>query len=222
MKKSKKILIPLFYKKKPRRPLSKKQKGLLKFTLQKFLFKKEKVQNSKKRFLEIGFGYGENIIHLSKKNGDKLIIGCEIYEPGIANLVSKIESENLKNIYIFPENIFSLLSKLKKNSIEKIFILYPDPWPKKKHYKRRLISSVFLNKINSVLKTNGIVFVSTDSEDYLKVILNNFLLNKNFLWVNKKISNCYKRPKDLIETKYEKKANIKNNKKYFLKFKKIC
>ena len=81
---------------------------------------------------------------------------------------------------------------------------------------------MFLNKINSVLKTNGIVFVSTDSEDYLKVILNNFLLNKNFLWVNKKISNCYKRPKDLIETKYEKKANIKNNKKYFLKFKKIC
>ena len=94
MKKSKKILIPLFYKKKPRRPLSKKQKGLLKFTLQKFLFKKEKVQNSKKRFLEIGFGYGENIIHLSKKNGDKLIIGCEIYEPGIANLVSKIESDS--------------------------------------------------------------------------------------------------------------------------------
>ena len=79
-----------------------------------------------------------------------------------------------------------------------------------------------MNKINSVLKKNGIVFVSTDSEDYLKVILNNFLLNKNFLWVNKKISNCYKRPKDLIETKYEKKANIKNNKKYFLKFKKIC
>ena len=135
MKKSKKILIPLFYKKKPRRPLSKKQKGLLKFTLQKFLFKKEKVQNSKKRFLEIGFGYGENIIHLSKKNGDKLIIGCEIYEPGIANLVSKIESENLKNIYIFPENIFSLLSELKKNSIEKIFILYPDPWPKKNTIK---------------------------------------------------------------------------------------
>ena len=186
MKKSKKILIPLFYKKKPRRPLSKKQKGLLKFTLQKFLFKKEKVQNSKKRFLEIGFGYGENIIHLSKKNGDKLIIGCEIYEPGIANLVSKIESENLKNIYIFPENIFSLLSELKKNSIEKIFILYPDPWPKKKHYKRRLISSVFLNKINSVLKTNGIVFVSTDSEDYLKVILNNFYWIKIFCGLIKK------------------------------------
>ena len=67
-----------------------------------------------------------------------------------------------------------------------------------------------------------IVFVSTDSQDYLSVILNEFLINKKFLWVNKKITNCYKRPKELIETKYEKKANIKNNKKYFLKFKKMC
>ena len=222
MKKSKKKLAPLFYKKKTRRALSKKQRELLKFTLQKFLFKKEKIQNNKKNFLEIGFGYGENVINLSRHNADKLIIGCEIYEPGIANLVVKIESENLKNIYIFPENIFSLFSKLKKNSIEKIFVLYPDPWPKKKHYKRRLISNVFLNKINRILKINGIILVSTDSEDYLRVILNEFLINKNFLWVNKKIANCYKRPKELIETKFEKKANIKNNKKYFLKFKKIC
>ena len=222
MKKSKKKLLPLFYKKKPRRTLSKKQGELLKLPLQKFLFNKEKIQNSKKNFLEIGFGYGENLINLSKNNTDKLIIGCEVYEPGIANLVAKIESENLKNIYIFPENIFSLFSKLKKNSIEKIFILYPDPWPKKKHYKRRLISNVFLNKINRILRINGIVFVSTDSKDYLSVILNEFLINKNFLWVNKKITNCYNRPKELIETKYEKKANIKNNKKYFLKFKKIC
>ena len=222
MKNLKKKLIPIFYKKKSRRSLSKKQKELLKFTLQKFLFKEKKIENSKKNFLEIGFGYGENVINLSKNNIDKLIIGCEVYEPGIANLVTKIESENLKNIYIFPENIFFLFSKLKKNSIEKIFILYPDPWPKKKHYKRRLISKLFLNKINRILKINGIVFVSTDSKDYLSVILKEFLINKNFLWVNKKITNCYTRPKELIETRYEKKASIKNNKKFFLKFKKIC
>ena len=100
------------------------------------------------------------------------------------------------------------------------FILIPGQ--KKKHYKRRLISDVFLKKINKILKINGIVFVTTDSEDYLNVILNEFLINKNFLLVNKKITNCYKRSKELIETKYEKKANIKNNKKYFLKFKKMC
>ena len=222
MKKSTKILLPLFYKKKPRRPLSKKQRELLKFKLKKFLFKREKIQNNKKKFLEIGFGYGENVIHLSKKNTHTSIIACEVYEPGVANLVDKIENENLKNIYIYPKNIFSLFGELKKDSIDKIFILYPDPWPKKKHYKRRLVSDILLKKIKKILKINGIIFVSTDSENYLNVILSKFAICKNFLWINKKIENCYKRPEELIQTKYEKKATIKNNKKYFLKFKKIC
>ena len=221
MKKSKKTFLPLFYKKRPRRPLSKKQKKLLKFTLEKFLFEKKIIHNNKK-FLEIGFGYGENLIHLSKNNPNTSIIGCEVYEPGIANLVEKIETENLKNIYIYPKNIFSLFGNLKKNSFDKVFILYPDPWPKKKHFKRRLMSEILLKKIHEILKKDGLIFVSTDSVDYLNLILFKFFLNKNFLWVNKKIINCYKRPKELIESKYEKKAVMKSNKKYFLKFKKIC
>ena len=221
MKKSKKTFLPLFYKKSPRRSLSKKQKKLLKFTLQKFLFEKEIINNNKK-LLEIGFGYGENLIHLSKNNPDTSIIGCEVYEPGIASLVEKIESENLKNIYIYPNNVFSLFDNLEKNSFEKVFILYPDPWPKKKHFKRRLISDILLEKIRKILKKNGLIFISTDSTSYLNLILFKFFLNKNFLWVNKKIINCYKRPKELIESKYEKKAVMKSNKKYFLKFKKIC
>ena len=220
MKKPKKKFLPLFYKKRLRRPLSKKQRKLLKFTLQKFLFKKKIVNN--KKFLEIGFGYGENLIHLSKNNSDTSIIGCEVYEPGIANLVEKIEIENLKNIYIYPKNIFSLFDNLEKNSFQKVFILYPDPWPKKKHFKRRLISEILLEKIYEILKKNGLIFISTDSSDYLNIILYTFFLNKNFLWVNKKITNCYKRPKELIESKYERKGIIKSNKKYFLKFKKIC
>ena len=220
MKKSKKTFLPLFYKKKPRRPLSKKQKKLLKFTLQKFLFRKA-ISNNKK-FLEIGFGYGENLIHLSKNNPDTSIIGCEVYEPGIANLVDEIETKNLKNIYIYPKNIFSLFGDLKKNSFEKVFILYPDPWPKKKHFKRRLISEVLLKRIHDILKKNGLIFIATDSADYLNLILFKFFLNKNFLWVNKKIVDCYKRPKELIKSKYEKKAITKSNKRYFLKFKKIC
>ena len=220
MKKPKKKFLPLFYKKRLIRPLSKKQRKLLKFTLQKFLFKKKIVNN--KKFLEIGFGYGENLIHLSKNNSDTSIIGCEVYEPGIANLVEKIEIENLKNIYIYPKNIFSLFDNLEKNSFQKVFILYPDPWPKKKHFKRRLISEILLEKIYEILKKNGLIFISTDSSDYLNIILYTFFLNKNFLWVNKKITNCYKSPKDLIESKYERKGIIKSNKKYFLKFKKIC
>ena len=114
------------------------------------------------------------------------------------------------------------MGKLKKNLIEKIFVFYPDPWPKKKHFKRRLISKLFLEKIHKILKKNGLIFIFTDSENYLNAILIEFFLNQNFLWINKKVLNCYERPEELIESKYEKKATMKGNKKYFLKFKKIC
>ena len=212
---------PIFYKKKNRRPLSNKQKELLNFSLNKFLLKKEILQK-KNIFLEIGFGYGENLINLAKKNLDKIILGCEIYEPGIANLVNKLDKKKLKNIFIYPKNIFILFKKIKKNSVEKVFLLFPDPWPKKRHYKRRLISKLLLKEIFKVLKKDGLFYISTDSESYLDSILKEFLFNYNFLWMNKTLKDCQKRSKILIESKYEKKAKIKGNKNFFLKFKKIC
>ena len=221
MKKLKKNLLPIFFKKKLRRKISEKQKKLLKFNLKKFLFKKNRIIR-KKIFLEIGSGCGENLIHLSKNNIKKIIIGCEIYEPGIASSVNKIESEKLKNILIYPKNIFTLINKLEKNSIDKIYILYPDPWPKKKHFKRRLMSKILLKKLHKILKKKGTILISTDSKSYLHAILIEFFLISKFEWVNKNINDCYKRPVEIIESKYEKKANVKGNKKYFIKFKKIC
>ena len=221
MKTPKKILLPLYYKKKSRRALSKKQKKLIKINLKKFLFDKEKVKKSE-NILEIGFGYGENLVNFSINNPEKLIIGCEVYEPGIANLINKLESKKINNVIIYPENIFYLFDKLKKNSIDQIFVLFPDPWPKKKHFKRRIVSQIFLEKIYKVLKKNGLILISTDSVNYLESILINFFINKNFIWHDKKVIDCYKRPKELIESKFERKATIKGNKKYFLKFKKKC
>ena len=221
MEKIKKNLVHFFYKKKSRRKLSQKKIRLLKKNLKKFIFKKQN-NNNKKIFLEVGFGYGDNLLFIAKKNIDKLILGCEVYEPGIANLLNKIDLENIKNILIYPENIFSLFKKIKKNSIDKIFILFPDPWPKKRHFKRRLISPFFLKEINKILKKKGIIFISTDSKDYLEVILKNFLFNENFFWLDGKVNDCYIRPTFINESKYEKKAKIKGNKIYYLKFKKIC
>ncbi len=221
MKKSKKTLLPLFYKKKPRRPLSEKQKKLLKFNLKKFLFKKN-FSTKRKIFLEIGFGYGENLINLSINNNNKIIIGCDIYEPGIASTIDKIEKNKLKNILIYPKNIFTLIDELKRNSIDKVFMLYPDPWPKKKHFKRRLISKIFLKRLHKILKKNGMTLISTDSLSYLCAIFYEFSLNPNFEWANKDAADCHKRPLEIIKSKYERKADIERNDKYFLKFKKIC
>ena len=221
MKKVRKTSLSLFYKQKPRRALSKKQKNLLKVTLRKFLFKKRNI-NNKKVFLEVGFGYGENLINLSINNNNKIIIGCDIYEPGIASTIDKIEKKKLKNILIYPKNIFTLIDELKRNSIDKVFMLYPDPWPKKKHFKRRLISKIFLKRLHKILKKNGMTLISTDSLSYLCAIFYEFSLNPNFEWANKDAADCYKRPLEIIKSKYERKADIERNDKYFLKFKKIC
>ncbi len=221
MKKTRKKSQPLFYTRKPRRPLSKKQKRKIKFLLPKYLLKKN-VVDKKQLILEIGSGYGENLIKIAKKNNKKSIIGCEVYEPAIANILEKIEDHKLENISIYPKNIFSLLKILRKNSVEKIFILYPDPWPKKRHYKRRLISQFFLEKIYKILQKKGLIFIATDSQDYLQAILIEFFSFKKFIWTNNKVSECFKRHKDLVQSKYEKKADIKGNKKFFLKFKKMC
>ena len=135
-------------------------------------------------------------------------------------MVKKIEAGNLENIYIYPKNIFTLFNRLEKDSIEKIFILYPDPWPKKKHHKRRLISKALIKNFEYILAPKGQIYLSTDSSEYLKIIFENFFCNNNFIWINKKPGECFIRPKILTRTKYENKADLNLNKKYFLKFKK--
>ena len=105
----KKEINPVFYSRNSRRRLSSKQKKLIEINLKKYLFRglKKKLY---KVFLEIGFGQGENLINLAKKNKNNLILGCEIYKPAIAKIIEKIEKKNLKNILIFTEDIFLLLA----------------------------------------------------------------------------------------------------------------
>ena len=209
-----------FYKKKSRRPLSQKQKELIQLGLEKYIFKKSD-NRLKNVFLEIGFGYGENIIKLAKNNKDKLILGCEVYLPGIASLIEKIRKNKINNVAIYVEDVFSLFDKIKKSSIEKIFLLFPDPWPKKKHHKRRLVSRNLLESFNKILIPSGEIYVATDSVEYLKVILEKFFDNKNFFWEISNPKEFFLRPSILTLTKYERKAEILKNKKFFLKFKKI-
>ena len=192
---------------------------MIEINLKKYLFHKLK-KKLNKIFLEIGFGYGENLINLAKKNKNNLILGCEIYKPAIAKLVEKIEENNIKNVSIFTQDIFLLFRKIKKNSIKKIFLLFPDPWPKKKHHKRRLFSMALIKNFEYILASKGQVYLSTDSNEYLKVIFESFFYNNNFIWTNEKPSECFIRPKILARTKYENKADLNLSKKYFLKFKK--
>ena len=175
--------------------------SLCKFSLQnhiKYILNTNQLLN-----LEIGFGSGEFIFYRAQRDKDNIYIGSEVYNPGIAQLLSKIEKNNVDNIYIFNDDARDLLNKIPNKLFNNIYILFPDPWPKKKHFKRRLININFLKFIATKFSSN--LFIITDHLNYAENILYD-VLQSNCLTIKKmKISNT-----SFFRTKYESKA-LKNS-----------
>ena len=164
-----------------------------------------KLNLKKKLILEIGIGMGENLIHLSKKNTQTNIIGVDPFMNGMVNVSDYSINNNIKNIYLYPFVFQKFLNKYKKLRFNEIYVLFPDPWPKKRHQKRRLVNSDFLKKIFKILKKNGKFIFSTDNISYfenVKTILKN--TPKIKLKIIKRVIT--------IKTKYYLKAERKRNK----------
>ena len=127
--------------------------------------------------LDIGFGSGETTAYLAKINPEMLILGAEVYLSGIGSLLSKANEESLNNIKILNSDIVPFLEdKVADNCFDLILIFYPDPWPKRKHHKRRLLQKDFIDLINKKLKQNGTFYFKTDWIHYFdetKKLLNN-------------------------------------------------
>ena len=189
--------------------------------LNEYIFKKFIPNN--KYILDIGTGYGETTIYLSEKNKNKIIVACEKYIDGNLNLLKEIKLREIKNIEIHPGNINDILDKnYTKNYFDMVWIFFPDPWPKKKHFKRRLINDEFLKKIYNFLNSKSRIYIVTDSISYTHSIIKNIYKTKNyFKWINQ--STLYLSPKDYyhIETKYYKKAIISGKKPSILILEKI-
>jgi len=173
--------------------------------------------------IDIGSGSGENALFLAKNNQSSLIIACEVFEDGNINLCNTIYKSNISNIKLFKDNINKLLDQLLlKELINEVWILFPDPWPKKRHHKRRLINIELFEKLHYFLKKNGTIFISTDSTSYLLSILHNiYLAKKKFKWENDKPSIWSYNLEILPQTKYYKKAINLNKSPFFIKLIKI-
>ena len=130
----------------------------------------EIVSDYEKIILEIGFGNGENTYFLASKNPNALIVGSEVYLSGIGSLLNNIAKNSLKNIKIFDQDVRELLFKLPNKIFDEIYIICPDPWPKARHHKRRLIKHDFLKILAKVLKKNGTAYISTDWQNYAESI----------------------------------------------------
>ena len=121
--------------------------------------------------LEIGFGNAEHLYSQAINNPGVLFIGSEVYMSGIGTLIGNIQKEKIINIKIFPDDIRILLDENKDKQIfDAVKIICPDPWPKERHHKRRLINADFLKLLHNSIKAEGNLFISTDWADYAEGI----------------------------------------------------
>ena len=116
--------------------------------------------------LEIGFGNGEDFFSFAKEKNNTLFLASEVYKSGIGNLIGKIREHSLENICIYEGDIRDLIFEEEGFRFDEVYIICPDPWPKDRHHKRRLLSRDFFERIQSCLKPNSFIFLSTDWENY--------------------------------------------------------
>lgn len=122
-------------------------------------------------WLEIGFGGGEHLVHQAQQNPQTGFIGCEPYINGVAMLLGKIRALQGDNIRIHPGDVRDLFDVLPAASVQRAFLLYPDPWPKKRHHRRRFVTPEHLGPLARVLAPGAIFRVATDIPDYVRQTL---------------------------------------------------
>ncbi len=168
------------------------------------------INTQKKIILDIGSGYGETTMYLANKFQNYEIISCDKYIDGNLKLYNEIVKSDIKNIKMHHGNVYSILENEKKNLIfDSIWIFFPDPWPKKKHFKRRLISDEFLKQIYNSIIPGGQIYIATDSESYIRSILCSIYKNrKMYRWHNQYSSHLILKDYFDIETKFYEKAII--------------
>jgi release factor glutamine methyltransferase len=159
--------------------------------------------------LEIGFGMGEHLFTQIVKHPQQIFIGAEVYINGVAKLLEQVseyeaqENINLNNLLIWAEDVDKLLEQIPDKSLSKIYVLFPDPWPKRKHHKKRLLGEARLPIIKSKLKAGGIMVFASDIDSYFDSVISLVENDKDLDFVSKDFTN----PHDsYIITKYHKKA----------------
>ncbi len=171
-------------------------------------------------WLEIGFGGAEHLAHQASENRDVSIIGCEPFINGIAKLLTFIEEKELENVRFFDDGR-DLIKVLPDASIDRIFLLYPDPWPKKRHNKRRFVSEETLGEFARILKPGGLFHFASDIPDYVSWTLMHLYQQKDFEWLARQADDWRLPPKDWVQTRYEAKAYREGRTPCYLNFKKI-
>ena len=168
-------------------------------------------------WLEIGFGGGEHVIHQAAENPGVGIIGCEPYINGVAMLLGKIRRAKVDNLRVYPGDVRDMFDVLPDGSIAKVFLLYPDPWPKARHHRRRFVTPEHLEPLARVLKPGAEFRVATDIPDYVRQTLEE-VPKAGFAWLTEGPEDWRQPWSDWLSTRYEQKALREGRVPHYLTF----
>ena len=168
--------------------------------------------------LEIGFGAGEHLAAQAGARPDIGFIGCEPFVNGVAGLLSRIESEGLTNVRVFDDDARKLLPCLPEASIGRIYALFTDPWPKKRHHRRRFISDQTVGELARALADGGELRLASDHMGYVEWMQERVARHPDFDWPAQSKGDWTDPPADWAETRYERKAKKQGLKPVYLRF----
>ena len=171
-----------------------------------------------KVWLEIGFGGGEHLASLAARSPHIGFIGAEPFVNGIAKLLVVIDNDRLANIRIFDGDGRLLLEDLEDSSIDRLFVLYPDPWPKRRHEKRRLLDAATIAELYRVMMPGGELRLASDSADYVGWSLRNIMAHGGFDWLAEGPRDWRQPPQGWCRTRYETKALSEGRRPIYLRF----
>jgi len=211
--------------------LSRRQAGLVSDLLPRIAvpLAREALRNPRELFdntvdglwLEIGFGGGEHLFRQAQDHPDRGLIGCEPFINGVAKLLTMIAEAGIDNIRIHAGDARDLLDLLPGQCLERVFILYPDPWPKTRHNKRRFITMATLDQLARIMEPGAELRFASDIPDYVRWTLAHMRRHGGFEWLANRASDWRRRPDDWPATRYETKALEAGRVPFYLSFRKV-
>ena len=170
-------------------------------------------------WLEVGFGSGEHLVHQAARNPDTGLIGAEPYVNGVATLLGKLQRADAPNVRVHAGDARDLMDVLPAGSIAKAFLLYPDPWPKARHHRRRFVTPEHLEPLHRSLADGAEFRIATDIPDYVRQALEE-VPKAGFRWLAERPEDWRTHWDDWISTRYEQKALREGRVPHYLTFRK--
>ncbi|WDI32663.1 tRNA (guanosine(46)-N7)-methyltransferase TrmB [Hyphococcus flavus] len=171
--------------------------------------------------LEVGFGGGEHLAWQAAHNPEAGFIGAEPFVNGVGKLLSAVDDAKLGNVRIHFGDARPLIEALPGASLSRIYVLHPDPWPKKRHHKRRMVSPWFFEEAARLIKPGGELRIASDIRDYIRWTLMHARNAEGFEWTAECASDWKIRPDDWPQTRYEAKSIREGRKPCYLQFRRL-